>query len=192
MELESFVNVGEKLDNLWDEICGLLDSQDRVAQAKSLLRGRAIVKEFERLKAEALTIITALLNQSDLMSDDERAASLIRGFEFGASLADMLHDEFRDIADGETEVVRLMDAIVKALNEIKPQRSGLVALLDHADPSVRSLAGAYLIDLMPERVTSVLEDVREKGRGRSASMRALTTLFGWKHGRVSRFSSVTK
>src|ERR1700733_13182166 len=117
MELESFVNAGEKLDNLWDEICRLLDSQDRVAQAKALLRGRAIVKEFERLKAEALATLAALLNQSDLMPDDERAASLIRGFEFGASLADTLHDEFRDIADGETEVVHLMDAVVKALDE---------------------------------------------------------------------------
>jgi hypothetical protein len=93
----------------------------------------------------------------DLTPDDERAASLIRGFEFGASLADTLHDEIRDIADGETEVVHLMDAVVKALDEIKPQRSGLVGLLDHADPSARSLAGAYLIDLMLERVTSVLE-----------------------------------
>jgi hypothetical protein len=192
MELESLVKVGEKLSNLWDEISGLLDSEDHVAQARALPRGREIVKEFERLKTEGLAIITALLNRSDLVSDEDRAASLVRGFEFGAKLADTLHDEFRDIADGETKVERLTDAIVKALNEIMPGRSQLVALLDHADPSVRSLAGTYLIDLMPERVISVLEEVREMRRGQSAGMRALTTLFAWEHGRVSRFSSLTK
>ncbi len=42
----------------------------------------------------------------------------IRGFVFGARLADTLHDELRDTADGETNVVRLMDVIVKALDGI--------------------------------------------------------------------------
>ena len=40
MELESLVKVGEKLSNLWDEISGLLDSQDQLAQAKALLSYR--------------------------------------------------------------------------------------------------------------------------------------------------------
>jgi len=188
MEIESFVKVGEKLSKLWEEISGLLDSEDHVAQARALLRGREIVKEFELLKTEALAIIAALLDDSNSVSDDERAASLIRGFEFGARLADTLHDEFRDIADGETKVVRLTDAIVKAL----PGRIRLAVLLDHPDPGVRSLACTYLIDLMPERVISVLEEIREKRRGQSAGMRALTTLFGWEHGRVSRCSSLAK
>jgi hypothetical protein len=192
MEIESFIEVGEKLSNLWDEISRLLDSDDHVAQAKALVRGREIVKEFEWLKAGALATITALLNRSDLGSGDERATSLTRGFEFGARLADTLHDEFRDIADGETKVVRLTDSIVRDLNAISPGRIRLAVLLDHPDPGVRSLACTYLIDLMPERAISVLKEVREVRRGRSAGMRALTTLFGWEHGRVSRCSSLTK
>jgi hypothetical protein len=189
---ESIVQLGEKLDAWWATFSTMLDSEDRVAQAKALLNGYEIAKEFDRIKAEGIAIIERLLAHSATLPQDERAASLIRGFEFGARLADTLHDEFRDIADGETKVVRLMDAIVKALNGIMPGRSQLASLLDHADPSVRSLAGTYLIDLMPERVISVLEEVRGTRRGQSAGMRALTTLFGWEHGRASRFSSSTK
>jgi hypothetical protein len=191
MEIEeSLVKVGEKLDNLWDELSGMLDSEDRIAQGKALLRGFEIVKEFDRLKVEAVATITALLNRSDSVSDDERAASLIRGFEFGARLADTLHDEFRDIADGETKVVRLMDAIVKALNAISPGRVRLAVLLDHPDPGVRGLAGAYLIDLMPERVIPILRQVEESEDANSAHFRAYVTLLGWRLETKSRFSGL--
>jgi len=191
MELESLVKVGEKLINLWDEISGLLDSEDHVAQARALLRGREIVKEFERFKTEALAIIAALLDDSNSVSDDERAASLIRGFEFGARLADTLHDEFRDIADGETKVIRLMDKVVKALNAISPGRIRLAVLLDHPDPRVRGLAGSYLIDLMPERVIPVLQQVEQTEDANSAHFRADATLLCWKLERKSRFSGLS-
>jgi len=191
MELESLVKVGEKLSNLWDEISGLLDSQDQLAQAKALLRGCEIVKEFERLKAEALETITALLNRSDLVTNDEYAASLMRGFEFGAKLADTLHDEFRDIADGETKVICLVDKVVKALNAISPGRIRLAALLDHPDVRVRGLAGSYLIDLMPERVIPVLQQVEQTEDANSAHFRADVTLLCWKLERKSRFSGLS-
>jgi hypothetical protein len=191
MEIEeSFVKVGEKLDNLWDELSGMLDCEDRVTQGKALLRGFEIAKEFDRLKVKAIATITALLDRSDSVSDDERAASLIRGFEFGARLADTLHDEFSDIADGETKIVRLMDAIVKALNVIKPGRARLAVLLDHPDPGVRALAGAYLIDLMPERVIPILRQVEDNEDANSAHFRAYATLFCWKYARKSRFSGL--
>lgn len=187
---ESFVKVGEKLDNLWDELSGMLDSEDRAAQGKALLRGFEIVKEFDRLKAEGMATITALLNRSDSVSDDERAASLIRGFEFGARLADTLHDEFRDIADGETKVVRLLDEIVKALNAISPGRVWLAKLLHHPDAGVRALAGAYLIDLMPDHVIPILQQVEDSEDANCAHFRAYNTLLCWKLERKSRFSGL--
>jgi hypothetical protein len=189
---ESIVQLGEKLDAWWGRFSAMLDSEDRVAQANALLNGYEIAKEFDRIKAEGIAIIERLLAYSATLPRDERAASLVRSFEFSARLADALHDEFSDVADGETKVVGLADTIVKALNGIKPGRSQLATLLDHPDPSVQSLAGAYLIDLMPERVISVLQEVRENRRGRSAGMRALVTLMGWKYGRKSRFNSLAE
>jgi hypothetical protein len=183
---KSIVRLGEKLDAWWDGFSPMLDSEDRVAQGEALLRGFAIAKEFDRLKADGLAAITALLDRHDSVADEERVASLIRGFEFGARLADTLHDEFRDTADGETKVVRLMDAIVKALDTIGSGRAALATLLDHPDPGVRALAGAYLIDLLPERVGPILRQIEEEARGRSAGFRAHWALLAWQREGKSR------
>jgi hypothetical protein len=187
---ESIVQLRRQLDAWSDAFSAMLDSEDRVAQGKTLLRGYEIAKEFDRLKGEGIAIIEKILVGFNALPEHERADSLIRGFELSARLADVLHDEFRDIADGETKVVHLVDEIVRSLNKISPGRIRLAKLLDHPDPSVQSLAGAYLIDLMPERVISVLRGVRENERGCSAGMRALVTLTGWEHGRVSRSNSL--
>ena len=193
MELEdSVIQLGERLDGWWAKFSTLLHSEDRTAQGKALLQGFDIAKEFDRLKAEGLAAITALLDRHDPAADDERAASLIRGFEFGARFADTLHDEFRDTADGETKVVRLTDAIVKALDRIGSGRAALAALLDHSDPGVRALAGVYLIDLLPERVSPILRQVEEEARGRSAGFRAHWALLAWQREGKSRFNYLSE
>jgi hypothetical protein len=185
---ESIVQLGQKLDAWWDAILPMLNSEDRVAQGKAMPSGFEIAKEFDRLKADGLAAIKALLDRHDPGSDGERVASLIRGFEFGARLADTLHDEFRDTADGETKVVRLIDAIVKTLNMIGSGRAALTALFDHPDPGVRALAGAYLIDLMPERVGPILRQIEEEAPGRSAGFRAHWALLAWEREGKSRFN----
>jgi hypothetical protein len=186
---EAIVQLGAKLDAWWeDDISPLLESEDRVAQGKALLSGFALVKEFDRLKADGLAAITALLTRQDVTTEEQRVASLIRGFEFGARLADILHDQFRDIADGETKVVRLMDEVVKALNALGPGRAALAVLLDHPDAGVRALAGFYLIDLMPERVVPILRQIEEKKDASSALFRAGWTLLGWEREGKSRFN----
>jgi hypothetical protein len=187
---QAIVQLGEKLDAWWDGFSQLLYSEDRVAQGNALVRGFEIAKEFDRLKADGLATITALLDRHDPVADDERAASLIRGFEFGARLADTLHDEFRDTADGETKVVRLMDAIVIALDRIGSGRAALAVLLDHPDPGVRALAGAYLIDLMPDRVGPILRQIDETAGARSAGFRAHWALLAWQREGRSRFNSL--
>jgi len=147
---ESIVQLGTKLDEWFDANRAAFASQDRVVQSKALLSGTELVKELDRLKASGLTAIKALLNERNALSDDARAASLIKGFEFGARLADTLHDELLD-TDGETTVVRLTDAIVKDLDVIGSGRAALAKLLDHPDAGVRALPGVYLIDLIPDR-----------------------------------------
>ena len=59
--------------------------------------------------------------------------------------------------------MRLTDGIVKALDRIGSGRAALAVLLDHRDPGVRALAGVYLIDLLPERVSPILRQVEEEG-----------------------------
>ena len=122
---ESIAQLGERLHEWFYGNVATFASDDRQAQAEVLLRGFELVKEFDRLKADGLATMTALLARQNEATEEQRVASLIRGFEFGARLADILHDEFRDIADGETKVVRLMDEIVKALNAIGSGRAAL-------------------------------------------------------------------
>jgi hypothetical protein len=186
---EAIVQLAEKLDAWWeDDISPLLDSKDRVAQAKALLSGFELVKEFDRLKADGLAAITALLARQDEATKEQRTASLIRGFEFGAKLADTLHDEIRDIVNGETKVLRLMDEIVKALDTIGAGREALAVLLDHPEPGVRSSAGAYLIDLMPQRVIPILRQIEERRDASSASFRAHWILLNWEREGKSRYN----
>ena len=169
----------------------MLDSEDRAAQGNALLRGFEIAKEFDRLKTDGLTAIQALLDRHDAVTQEERATSLIRGFEFGARLADTLHDEFRDI-DGETEVWRLLDRIVLNLNEIGSGREALDVLFDNPDAGIRASAGAYLIDLMPERVVPMLRQIDEKSDGSSPSFGAHWALFAWERVGKSRFNYLTE
>jgi hypothetical protein len=177
---DSIVQLGAKLDAWWDVFSPLLDSEDRVAQGKVLLRGFGIAKEFDRLKAEGLAAITALLDRQDAgaVTRAERVASFVRGFSFSAKLAATLHDEFRDM-DGETEVVRLMYAIANALDALGPGRPALVGLLDDPDARVRAFVGAYLINLMPERVIPILRAIEEKEHANSAHFTAYWTLLRW-------------
>jgi hypothetical protein len=186
---EAILQLGLKLDAWWDGFSPMLNSEDRVAQGAALLHGFEIAKEFDRLKADGLAAITALLDRHDAVADEERAASLVRGFELGARLAGTLHDEFGDAADGETKVVRLMDAIVKALDAIGPGRAALAVLLDHPDAGVRAAAGAHLFDLMPKRVRPILRQIEEEARGSSAGFRAHWALLARERERKSRADS---
>jgi hypothetical protein len=185
---ESIAQLGERLQECFYGNVTTFASDDRQAQAEALLRGFELVKEFDRLKADGLAAITALLARQDVTTEKQRVASLIRGFEFGAKFANTLHDEIRDIADGETKVLHLMDEIVKALNTIGAGREALAVLLDHPEPGVRSSAGAYLIDLMPQRVIPILRQIEEKRDASSASFRAHWILLNWEREGKSRFN----
>ena len=115
METEQLiVQVAKRLDAWWDRFSTILDSDDRIAQAKALLQGFAIAKEFDRIKADGLVAVTSLTASQNSITVAERTALLIRGFVFGAKLKATLHDEMMDM-DGETEIVRLMAAMADEL-----------------------------------------------------------------------------
>jgi hypothetical protein len=188
---QSIIQLGIKLDAWWDRFSDKLDSEDRVAQVRALLQGFEIAKEFDRIKTKAFAAIRALLDDRSACPQDKRTDYLIRGFVLGARLGDTLHDEFSDM-DGETNAVRLTDAIVKDMDTIGPGRSALAGLLDHPNAGVRALAGAYLIDLMPAAVIPVLREVKVRGGATSAHFRAFWTLLAWERERKSRFNYLSQ
>jgi hypothetical protein len=177
---DAIVQLGAKLDEWLDGNLATIPSMDRVAQFKTLLAGIEVTKELDLLKAKGLAVIATLLKRQNTVTEDEYAASLIRGFEFAAKLKATLNDELGDI-DGTNKIVGLMNKIADALDAIGPGRVVLAGLLDHPDDRVRASAGAYLliVGLMSERVLSVLHEIQDKGRGDSAHFTAHWAIVGW-------------
>jgi len=168
---KALADLAEKLDAWFDGSNDSFASEDRSAQAKAIIRGVAIVDELDRIRSEGLATLSRLINCRDAAADEELTATLVRGFEFGAKLRHALHDELLD-TDGETKVAHSMHAIVKALDEMTSGRIALAELLDHLDPGVRASAGAYLIDMMPDRVVPVLRQIEKSNEGSSAGFSA--------------------
>ena len=185
---KSIVQLAAKLDDWFDDSAAVFASEDRAAQRNVLLRGFEIAKGLEQLKKEGVATISALLSHAPSKPENERAASLMRAFEFAARLADTLHDELLD-TDAENKIWALMDRIVQALDAIGRGRAALDVLLGHLDARVRGAAGAYLIDLMPERVIPVLREVEETESANSAHFHAAWTLLAWERQRQARFIS---
>ncbi|HML06640.1 MAG TPA: hypothetical protein VK430_00730 [Xanthobacteraceae bacterium] len=184
MEIDqSIVQLGEKLDGWCKDFFAMLGSKNQAARGRALLRGVAIMKELDALKARGLAAITALLARQGAMPEGERTASLIQGFEFAAKLRHTLSDELSD-TDGVNKTVDLMNEIANALDASGTDARGsgravLAVLLDHPDARVRASAGAYLINLMPDRVLPILREVREKEHANSAHFTAHWAIRGW-------------
>lgn len=188
MEIDqSIIQLGINLDDWFDKNRATFESQDRAAQGTALLRGFDLVKKLDRLKADGMAAIAALLARDESISSDERVASLLRGFEFAARLADILYDELLD-TNGERAVRRSMDAIVQALDKIGRGRAALEALFESPDARVRGSAVAYLIDLVPERAVPLLREIEQSEHANSAHFNAHWALLAWERERKSRFN----
>jgi hypothetical protein len=177
---DAITQLGAKLDAWLDNNLATLPSMDRAAQFKALLAGIEITKELDLLKAKGMAAINGLLKRQGTVTDEERAASLIKAFEFAAKLEGALKDELQDI-DGANNLVTLMDEITKTLDTIGPGRAALAGFLDHPDDRVRSSAGAYLLSvgLMPEWVLPVLHEIEDKGLGDCADFTAHWAIVHW-------------
>jgi hypothetical protein len=178
---QSIAQFGEKLDQWLDTSLAIFEGQDPAAQNRALLEGLKLRKEIDRLKADGIATLKALLAQHDQIPEHQRVASLIQGFVFSSKLEDALHDQLGDVA-AETRVNRLRYDIVQVLDTLDPDRTALTALLVHPDAGVRGTAGAFLIATMPERVIPILRDIEEKQRGSSPGFSASFTLARWEHG----------
>jgi len=103
-------DLAEKLDAWFDGSSEAFASQGRSAQAKAIIRGVAVVNELDRVQSEGLATLSQLVSRRDGATDEERTATLVRGFEFGAKLRHALRDELLD-TDGETKVAHSMHAM---------------------------------------------------------------------------------
>src|SRR5579872_2816260 len=93
---DSIAQLGAKLDEWFDGNIEPFASNDPALQGKAILRGVALVRELDRLKANGLAALTALLDRGGGATEQQRAASLIQGFEFGVRLGGALRDEYLD------------------------------------------------------------------------------------------------
>lgn len=175
---ESIARLGAKLDAWLDSKLAIFKSDDKTAQAHALLAGFEIVAELDQLKSDGMATIDAMLHPQNAISPDERIASLVRAFEFAAILRAAFNDDASDTDDGK-ELVMKMNAIADTLDESHPGRIALAVLLNHSKDSVRASAGAYLADLIPDRVVPILREIDQKGGGTSANFTAHWALVDW-------------
>jgi len=176
---ESIARLRVEHDAFGDEMRSLIDSDDTTAQAKMLLCGIAIAKEYERLKSEGLAAIQARLDRQGT-TESTRISTLVETFAIAASLANTLHDKFRDI-EGETQVACFTVSIVKNLEDMAVGRGPLAVLLDHPDAGVRAWAGACLINSQPDRVVPILRNIKDKEVANGAHFTAYFALLRWEH-----------
>ena len=192
MEIDDAIaELAVKLDGWLETNIPVFESGDRAAQVSAIHSGIALATELDELKRRGLTALRTLVESRSSTTPNQRAASLLAGFRFGARLADTLHDELLDTM-GKTEVVRSMRTIVTALDEIDPGRAALVTLLSDPDAGVRAFAGAYLIKLMPERVVPILRDIEEQQQANSAHFSASWTLLRWEREGTQRSGGAPK
>jgi hypothetical protein len=183
---DAIAELAKDLDEWFEDGRATFAVPDRFAQARAIDRGIRIVRKLDRLKKEGTDAVKAILARTDAEPQETHAASLIKAFKFTSRLAGILHDELLD-TNGETEVVRLTSAIVKALDVIDPARKALSTLLDDPNARVRASAGAYLINLMPDRVVPILREIEETEDANSAHFSASWTLLRWeREGRQDR------
>lgn len=174
---EAIAALTEKFDAWIDNDLAAFRSQDRTAWAKALLAGFAITNEIDKLVAEGSASIALLLDDRHGTPVEERTASLVRAFAFAAQLKAALH-ELGD-TDSSNELVLKMNGIADMLDETPAGRAALAVLLDDPKDSVRATAGAYLVDLMPDRVVPILREIDQRDEGSSADFTAHWALRGW-------------
>jgi hypothetical protein len=172
---DAIVQLGLKMDALGQTILDAPPTTDNAA--KFFVGAVELIRDLERLKAEGVAAISAVLNKQGGTTEGERVPSLVRSFEFAAKLRNALSDVVDP--DGVNQVVGLMRAIVSQLDAIGAGRAALVALLDNSNAGVRASAGAYLVNLMPDRVLPILRNIEETERANSAHFTAHWAILGW-------------
>src|SRR5258708_30622171 len=149
-------------------------ASDLEAQQRLYLRMREIDKELTAIRSTQEAALNSLIEErpsADPASEAERIARLLRAFEFAAQLGRIAGDVICD-SEYSDQWTQQRKRIVTVLDAVDPGRQHLIGLLDHPIPDVRASAGAYVMEVEPERALPVLRAVYESERGLNAGWTA--------------------
>src|SRR5262245_1669969 len=186
---EQIAKLGAGVETWFNDMDSSMDAGDKQGQVKGLLTAVQIVWRYDDLKNRGYAILNTLLNPLTVMSEDDRVAASLHGFEFAAKLKVTLYDEMMD-ADAGNQVDGLMDDVVVALAGIGSGRAALAPLLDADDARVYCNAGRYLIALMPDRVIPVLQEIEKGSHWYQPAFHAHMVLLTWELEHKGRFNSL--
>jgi hypothetical protein len=149
-------------------------ANDLDAQRKLYSRMREIDTELKTIRSRQQAALNSLIEERPSVDPDgeaERITRLLRAFEFAAQLGRIAGDVICDsqYSDQWTEQRK---RIVTVLDGVDPGRLHLIGLLDHPIADVRAAAGAYVMEVAPERALPVLRAVCESEDGLNAGWTA--------------------
>lgn len=186
---EQIAALGARADSWFEDMDASMDANDKQGQVRGCLAAIQILWRYEDLKNRGYSMLNTLLNPLTVVSESDRVAALLYGFKFAAKLQVALYDEMMD-TDAGNHVDGLTDDIVVALAGIGSGRAALVPLLDVDDARVSATAGRYLIDLMPDRVIPVLQEIEKGSFWHQPAFEAHMVLLTWELERKGRFNAL--
>src|SRR5579883_1746177 len=134
-------------------------------------KGAQLLKRLDAETAGCIDKIQRVIDDVSPKADDARIDELLNAFTLGARFRAVLDDELVQ-KDSYNKITRQLDAIVLALDKIGGRGPVLVKLLDDPRPAICATAGAYLVNLMPDRVLPLMRGIAEAERGTSAGWTA--------------------
>src|SRR3974390_1651700 len=93
---EQIVALSSRAEVWFEDMDASMEAGDKQGQVKGGLAAVQILWRYEDLKNRGYAILNTLLNPLTVMSEDDRVAALLHGFEFAAKLKVTLYDEMMD------------------------------------------------------------------------------------------------
>jgi hypothetical protein len=153
-------------------------ASDLEAQQRLYLRIMEIETELKAIRSTQQAALNGLIEEKPSAApagEAERIARLLHAFEFAAQLGRIAGDVICD-SEYSNQWTGQANRIVTVLDAVDPGRQHLIGLLDHPLPDVRALAGAYVMEVNPERALPVLRAVHASERGLNAGWTAFFPL----------------
>jgi hypothetical protein len=179
----------DHLEKLLERMAGFVQEMsdakgNRRAEIEVYRRFVQVELAVKAVRAEQDAAFESMRNVTNVRNDEDRVARLLRAFEFGAKLQDIVWNEMRDTDAANAITVKLSE-IRAALDGIGDgMRTALARFLDHVHPGVRASAAAFLIDTMPDRAVPVLRAIQVSTDGKNAALTATFSLMRYKNGDV--------
>jgi hypothetical protein len=153
-------------------------ASDLEAEQRLYLRIMEIETELKAIRSTQQAALNSLIEEKPSAApagEAERIARLLHAFEFAAQLGRIAGDVICD-SEYSNQWTGQANRIVTVLDAVDPGRQHLIGLLDHPLPDVRALAGAYVMEVNPERALPVLRAVHASERGLNAGWTAFFPL----------------